>query len=320
MPFHLYEFNMKEQWFVIINPTSGNGAASKKWPYIKETLRNHSFNFIYKKTEYHQHAIELAVNAVDKGFTKIIAVGGDGTFHEVVNGILKSKMKNKQEIKLGIIPVGTGNDWVKTYNISTNYKEAIAIITNDYSTKQDIGKLTISETNEVVYFNNLAGIGFDAYVVKKIAHYKNFGFLAYLIAGILSIINFKKPGLTIDIGSKRVVTNQKSLTLLIGICKYCGGGMRLTKDVHPEDGLFDITYVEHFGFFNILANLHNIFNGKLCDHYLVKTFKSNTVNITCKKTQNTYIQADGEKIGKGSFTVSTIKSPINFIIPDPSKS
>ena len=240
---------MKDNWFVIINPTSGNGTASKKWPDIKDTLTNQSFKFNYKKTEYPQHAIDITVKAVEKGYTKIIAVGGDGTFHEVINGILKSKLNNNKEVKVGIIPVGTGNDWVKTYNIPTNYKEAIAIIMKDYTTIQDIGKLTINETNEVVYFNNLAGIGFDAYVANKIDHYKNLGFLAYLIAGILSIINFKRPVLTVDVGSKRIVSNKKSLTLLIGICKYCGGGMRLTKDVYPKDGLFDITYVENFGFF-----------------------------------------------------------------------
>ena len=108
--------------------------------------------------------------------------------------------------------------------------------------------------------------------------------------------------------------------LLIGICNYCGGGMQLTKDVNIRDGLFDITYVEYFSFFNILTNIHNIFNGRLTHHKLVKTFKGKTLKIINSNIQRAYIQADGELIGVGSFKVSQVKSSINFLIPEPVKS
>ena len=266
---------MTNKWFVVINPTSGNGSAGKKWPQIKQLLIERSFDFDYKISQYHKHAIHLTTEAILYGYKKIIAVGGDGTFHQVVNGIYNSEKITNLDIKLGIIPVGTGNDWVKTYNIPANYHEAVSIIENDFTTVQDIGKLTVEESNEKIYFNNLAGIGFDAFVAQKIHHYKYLGYLAYLIAGILSIMNFKRPKLSIQIDNKTIVTNKKSLMFLIGLCNYCGGGMQLTENVKLSDGLFDITYVEHFGFFNILFNLHNIFNGRLCNHKLVKTFKSN---------------------------------------------
>lgn len=307
---------MNDKWFVIVNPTSGNGAASKKWPLIEKKLKKEAFIFDYKKSEYHNHAEDLSKEAVELGYNKIIAVGGDGTFHQVINGISKSKQTKNKKIKLGIIPVGTGNDWVKTYKIPTDIKKAISIIQKDNTCIQDLGKITLLSSNKIIYFNNLAGVGFDAFVVKKIQHYKNLGVIAYLVAGIISIINFKRPLLTIQIGASRIIKKRKSLMLLIGLCSYCGGGMRLTKDVNTTDNLFDITYVERFGFFNIFTNLHNIFNGELCNHKLVKTYKSYYLKIDITNSQNTYIQADGELIGSESFTVVIEESNINFIIPE----
>lgn len=307
---------MKDKWFVIVNPTSGSGIAKKKWSFINKQLKNHNFNFSFQFTQFHQHAVNLSKDAINSGYRNIIAIGGDGTFHQVINGIHQTEINN---IRLGIIPVGTGNDWVKTYGIPTDIKKAISIIRANFTTKQDIGKIKITSGKEI-YFNNLAGVGFDAYVAKNINKFKKLGFLAYLVAGIISIFNFKKPILTIQIGDKEIIKKSKSLMLLIGICNYCGGGMRLTKDVNTKDGLFDITYVEHFGFFNILTNIHTIFNGRLTNHKLVKTFKGKTLNIINSKIQTAYIQADGELIGSGSFEVSQVKSPINFIIPEPVKS
>ncbi|MBI9040874.1 diacylglycerol kinase family protein [Lutibacter sp.] len=303
---------MSTKWFIVINPTSGNGASKKKWPAIFSELNHQNFEFDFVFTEYERHSIKLVQNAIKQGFTKFICVGGDGTIHNFVNAVLGLNPLNIKDIKIGIIPIGTGNDWVKTYNISKDFKEAIKIIKAEKTIIQDIGKLQITDSSKEVYFNNLAGIGFDGYVVNKVHKYKNLGFLAYFTGAIVSLTSYKKSNLEVTFNN--TILKGKTLMLLIGICKYSGGGMQLTQNSNATDGLFDITFVDNITLLTLLRNLRGLFNGNITTLNCVKNYKSATIKITVLDTQETYIQADGEIIGSGNFTVSILPKAIQFIV------
>jgi len=304
---------MRNKWFVIVNPTSGNGASKNKWPVIKKELLNQNFKIEVAFTAYERHSIKLVEIALTKGFINFICVGGDGTLHNIINGILRFNPTNISEIKIGVIPIGTGNDWVKTYKIPSNYKKAIDIIKTKKTIKQDIGKISIDSTKEIVYFNNLAGIGFDGYVVNNVHKYKNLGFLAYLVGALISLINYKKSFLKITFN--KTVLKGKCLMVLIGICKYAGGGMQLTENPNSTDGLFDISYIKNLTLLTVLNNIRGLFNGKITSHKLINTYKTSALKITVIDNNKSYIQADGELIGSGGFTVSILPKAINFIIP-----
>lgn len=304
---------MNTNWFVIVNPTSGNGAAKKKWNLIYNELINQQFKFEFEFTKYEKHSLKLLQNAIDKGFTKFICVGGDGTLHNMVNGILSLTSKNTSKIKLGIIPIGTGNDWVKSYGISKNISSAIQTIKNQHTIAQDIGVISLSTTNKKVYFNNLAGIGFDGYVVDKVHKYKHFGFLAYLTGAIVSLASFKRSALKITFNN--TILKGKTLMLLIGICKYSGGGMQLTQQPNTTDGLFDISYIKKINLGTILGNLPGLFNGTITNHKLVSNYKTATIKVEVLDTEKTFIQADGELVGSGNFSVSILQNALNFIVP-----
>jgi YegS/Rv2252/BmrU family lipid kinase len=303
---------MNNKWFVIINPTSGNGTSKKKWSLIFNELKNKEFEFEFSFTKYKKHSIEIIQQAINKGFIKFICVGGDGTLHNIVNVILNLNPINISEIKIGIIPIGTGNDWVKTYHISKDYKKAIKTITNEYTIQQDIGKITLETLKKPIYFNNLAGIGFDGYVVNKVNNYKNLGFLAYLVGALVSLTSYKKPLLEISFDS--TIIKSKTLMLLIGLCKFSGGGMQLTKNANPVDGLFDISFIKNITLFNILGNLPGLFNGNITNHILLTNYKTSSLIIKVFDTKKTYIQADGELIGSGNFNVTLLPNAITFIV------
>ncbi|MDP3945093.1 MAG: diacylglycerol kinase family lipid kinase [Lutibacter sp.] len=305
---------MGATWFVIINPTSGNGAAKKQWNPIYAELKKQQFDFDFSFTEHKKHSVELIEKALEQGITKFICVGGDGTLHTMVNGILHLNPSNLSEIKLGIIPIGTANDWIKTYKISNDYKKAIQTLKSEFILKQDIGKLFIYENNSKVFFNNLAGIGFDGYVVHKVHKFKYLGFLAYLTGALLSIASYKKSRLEIKFNN--LVIKEKTLMLLIGICKYSGGGMQLTKNVNPIDGLFDISHINKITLITLLRNILGLFNGNITNHKLVKNYKTSQLKITDLDAQKTYIQADGELVGSGSFEAEIISGALNFIVPN----
>lgn len=304
---------MGAKWFVIINPTSGNGAAKKQWKPIYNELKKQEFCFDFDFTKHKKHSVTLLKNALKQGITKFICVGGDGTLHSIVNGILSLNPPNLSAIKLGIIPVGTANDWVKTYKISNDYKKAIQTLKAEFTIKQDIGKLSINANNSTVYFNNLAGIGFDGFVVNKVHKFKYLGFLAYLIGAILSIATYKKSNLEIKFNDIEI--KEKTLMLLIGICKYSGGGMQLTQNANPTDGLFDISHINKINLITILGNIGGLFNGNITNHKLVKNYKTSILKITDLDTQITYIQADGELVGSGSFEAEILPGTFNFIVP-----
>ncbi|NEW79083.1 MAG: diacylglycerol kinase family lipid kinase [Gelidibacter sp.] len=305
---------MSVKWFVIINPTSGNGAAKKQWNPIYNELKKQQFDFYFSFTEHKKHSFELIEKALKQGITKFICVGGDGTLHTILNGILSLNPVNISAIKLGIIPIGTANDWIKTYNISKDYKKAIQTIKAEFTIKQDIGKLLIYENNSTVYFNNLAGIGFDGYVVHKVHQFKYLGFIAYLTGALLSIASYKKSRLEIKFNN--LVIKEKTLMLLIGICNYSGGGMQLTKNANPTDGLFDISHINKITLITLIKNIGGLFNGNITNHKLVKNYKTSKLKITDLDAQKPFIQADGELVGSGSFEAEIISGALNFIVPN----
>lgn len=303
---------MKNTWYIIINPTSGNAAAKKKWKVIVTYLNFYKISYFATFSQYKHHEGELVNSAIQKGYRKFISVGGDGTLHHIVNGIMTQKHVEVTKLRVAVIPIGTGNDWVKTYKIPKNIKNAVSIIANENFTQQDIGHLQILKSTQSVYFNNVAGIGFDGFVVHNISKFKKYGALAYLLGAITSFINYKKTILTIKFNSKEIYT--LSLLTLVGVCKYSGGGMQLTNNVNTTDGLFDISIAKDFKFLNIFLNIFKFFNGNIVKHKEVETYKTAEIKITAKD-QNTFIQADGELVGIGGFHANIIPRAIYFIIP-----
>ncbi len=300
-----------KQWFVIINPTSGNGAAKQLWPKIEALLFSYQFDFKHEFTKFSKHSQELVHKAINEGFSNIISIGGDGTLHNIVNGIMSQNVVDSSSIKVGVIPIGTGNDWVKTHAIPKDIEHAIQIIKNGNTAQQDLGKIELlNESVAPVYFNNLAGIGFDGYVVNKVGKYKYFGPLAYLIGTVMGLFSFNNFESEVTINSE--VITSKSLMVLIGLCQFSGGGMQLTKTPNPFDGLFDISLAGNFSKWDILKNTVRLFNGSIVNFKKVQTFTSTNLTIKILTDDKPFIQADGELIGKGDFSVSIIPKAFSF--------
>lgn len=300
-----------KSWFVIINPTSGQGSSKKSWPKIKKLLEAYNFTFNFTFTSYPKHSIRLVQEAISQNTKHIICVGGDGTIHNIVNGIMSQTKVPSYKVHVGVIPIGTGNDWVKTHNISYDFETAIKQIKKNIIVTQDIGKLVVGNNKKTpVFFNNLAGIGFDGYVVSTVEKYKRFGALAYLYSSILGLFSFKNFNATLSVESETV--SGKNLMILVGLCKYSGGGMQLTKNSNPLDGLLDITIAQNLSKFEIIKSLSKLFNGNITNHKKVKTLKAASVAVQINQEELPFIQADGELIGKGNIKVSIITKAFSF--------
>jgi YegS/Rv2252/BmrU family lipid kinase len=299
-------------WFVIINPKAGNGTALKQWPKIQSLLIANHFSFQFEFTDNKGHATVLTIKAVNNGFEKIICIGGDGTLHAVVNGLMRQNKVESSSIPIALIPIGTGNDWAKTYKIPRTIEAAIQLLKTPNIKVQDVGKIDFLDSKKPsVYFNNLAGIGFDGLVAKKTETLKHFGKLSYLVAACQCLASFQNFEVEIIYANNRFTT--QSLMVLIGLCQYSGGGMRLTNSPNASDGLFDVTNVTNFNIWNFITNLPKLYNGKIKSAKKVNTFKTNNlILLTNKRFENLYIQVDGEVVVAENISISIQKKAFSF--------
>ena len=298
---------MLNSFFIVVNPHSGNSNFKKSWEKITYILKLKNINFSYSFTEYRKHEVILVDKAIEQGYRNIISVGGDGTLHHVVNGIMKQRYIKTSKIKLGVIPLGTGNDWIRTYNIPNSIEKSIDVILKNTTVLQDIGCITLLNGKKE-YFNNLAGTGYDGYVVKNLNYLKKMGSLAFLVSGLYSLFSYKKTKYKIIIINKTI--NERCLMILFGICKYSGGGLRVTKDPNPKDGLLDITIVKNISFLDLLFNIPKLYNGDIIHHRKVTNYKTRELKIL--DNYNSTIEADGEIIGNGSLNVTIIRKALQF--------
>ena len=311
---HYFELNANtittNSWFLIANPTSGNRNFSKLWKEIQQLLQHKNINYSFAFTQFSKHEIELVQHAIQKGYRNFISVGGDGTLHHVVNGIMMQRYAKTSDITIAVIPLGTGNDWIKTYNIPNSVEKSIEIINKKKTILQDIGLLE-TDDKVVSYFNNVAGLGYDGYIVNKLKKLKRFGAVGYLLAGISGLLFYKKSTFKIIFDDKTIETN--CLMTIFGICKFSGGGMQFTKEVNSSDGFLDITIAKNLNLLDLIININKLYSGAIVNHKKMETYKTKEITVI-PQTLKPFIQADGELIGKGQVTVKIIEKAIHFIV------
>jgi diacylglycerol kinase (ATP) len=305
---------MNDEWYVIVNPNAGNGKGRKDWQrlsdiFVKEKM---SINAVF--TEKKGHASELSARAIESGFRKFVCVGGDGTLHEVVNGIFNQSACPGSEISLALIPVGTGNDWGRMLGIPLVYEGAIKIIRENRTMLHDIGLVKYYDGNirHQRYFINIAGIGFEAMVVSRTNKQKDKGrsnAAVYFYNLLSSLISYKKTDAEIIIDGK--TTTAKIFSLNVGNGRYCGGGMRQTPDALPDDGLLDVTVIREMGRIEIIRNLKLLYDGTILSHPKVDGYR--TTNLRVNSDSLLYAEADGESLGHTPVEFSIIPKAVKIV-------
>jgi YegS/Rv2252/BmrU family lipid kinase len=302
---------MKE-YFFIVNPHSSGSKAIKLWPIIKDTLEKEGFNFEYELTKGRMDAYNITIDAIKKGFRKIIGVGRDGTANEIVNGIFNQNYVDTKDIVVGVIPTGTGNDWGKTVGIPNDYIQAIEVIKNGIIIKQDVGKVLYYENNEKKerYFVNIAGMFFDAVVTKNTNKSKDknkSGTFSYLLNLLSTLFNYRSQKAELHIDEK--IIKEKIFTMAVGICKYSGGGMKMLPSAIPNDGLFDVMIIKDLPKIQVIRHIKKIFDGSFVELKWVKQFKAKNIKITSK--DKIYLEVDGENLGHSPIEFEIIENALN---------
>ncbi|MBN2813846.1 MAG: diacylglycerol kinase family lipid kinase [Bacteroidales bacterium] len=305
---------MEKQWLVIVNPNAGNGKGIKDWDLIAELLRKHGLVFTHRFTVTRRHAIVLAQEGIKDGYRKIIVVGGDGTMNEVVNGVFTQDICPTQQVTLAMIMVGTGNDWGKLFDIPLDYEAAIRLIAEPKTRLQDTGMVYYyhGTTRESRYFMNIAGLGFDAVVVKRTNYQKDKGRngkTIYLINLLRSLLFYRHTITAVEIDGYKIQNDV--FTISIGIGRFSGGGMMQTPKAIPDDGLFDITIVKKMRKGEIIAALYRLYDGSILEHPKILGFTGRDIQIDSDPL--IHLEVDGESLGHSPIELKIIPQSINIV-------
>jgi diacylglycerol kinase (ATP) len=304
-----------EKWLMIVNPNAGVKKGTKDWPKILRLLREEKVDFDFHLTTSRGHAIQIAADAIVKGCRNICVVGGDGTLNEVLNGMMNQHDVPCSEITLGMIPVGTGNDWCRMFNVPFDYLKAIRILERKKTFLQDAGKVTYYHKDEQVkrYFMNVAGMGYDALVAKKTNMLKEKGSggpLTYMYFVFASLFQYKFIEAVIEVDG-RAVFKGEIFSMNVGICKYNGGGMMQVPFAVPDDGLLDVTLIKKTSKWMVVRYARKLFDGSLVDLPIVVTFKGE--NIRIRSTGKVFLETDGESLGHTPFTFEILQRCIKIV-------
>ncbi|MBQ5701917.1 MAG: diacylglycerol kinase family lipid kinase [Alistipes sp.] len=311
-----YEQIIPDHWFVIVNPTSGAGHGLKDYPKIAKLLRDNQIYHDAVFTEHQYHATELAVEAVNKGYRKIIVVGGDGTLNEVVNGLFIQKQCEPKDIRLAVIAVGTGNDWVRTFGIPSNYSQAIRAIKEGKTFLQDVGAVSYTESKftQTRYMVNVAGLGFDAFVISIFNHWKAKGYKGrwlYIASILKAYFKYKSSGVKISVDGNQIFNNLL-FSIAVGICKYNGGGVQQLPKAVADDGLLDITLIKPLHWWHIVFRLRRLFDGGIYSIGHVKHAQGKHIRI--ESTPPIRLECDGELMGYTDVEISVVPQAIRVVV------
>ncbi len=307
---------IKDAWMVIVNPKAGSGRGLKDWPVISNQMYNSGVRFTCVFTEHKYHAVELTVKAVNDGFRNIVAVGGDGTIHEVVNGIFIQKAAPTTEISLAVIPAGTGNDWIRMYGISKTYSLAVRSIAEKRTILQDVSEVSFYETRvkHTRYMANVAGLGYDAVVNLKYNNLKDegkYGKWLYLRSTVNTFLGFKSKHFRIIVDGKPFYDGMV-FSGAVGIGKYNGGGMQQTPNATVDDGLMDITIIRKMSKFRVIRNFKLLYSGNI--YSIPKVIFTQAKKIEIETWPETRIEIDGEAVGTSPFVFELVPRAIRVVV------
>ena len=306
---------------IIINPKSGKKAFRTQRLYLWKLLKARREPFVYRVTKYENHAIELGRELVEeKNCTEILVLGGDGTISEVINGIMRANLTPEQRanIKFGIMPRGTGNDFARHWGLTKDFKHSLEIFFAGKAKPLDVGCVTYWRNNieHHRYFINSLGFGFDPLVCRmanELKYYIGSHHVNYFFALFGALAKYKSPHVRLDVKGDTLVEG-KMFVAAVSNGSYVGGGMRLNPQADPSDGVLHAIFLTPPTLKQIAQAVSKLFNGKLQELPFVHTVVTDDMLVHTKQHQS--FEADGIVMDiSGPCKVTCMKLALQMIVP-----
>jgi YegS/Rv2252/BmrU family lipid kinase len=280
---------------VIVNSRAGRGKIKSSIPTMVEHLDRRGLEYEIKETTHRGHATEIARTALQEGIRFLVAVGGDGTIHEVVNGMIAEDRPVAEDAVLGVVAGGTGCDFIKTFGIPPMAAHAVAHLDGANAFPIDIGKITYQQDGDEVirYFANIAEVGLGAEVVARAAGLPRWlGPTVYFFAFWLALGRHRSSAVRVDLVDRTYEGPMNNLVVANG--QFFGGGMKIAPKAAPTDGLLDIQ-IEHARKRESIAIMPKVYKGQHVPHPDIE--ESKRVRLSIDSDRPLLIEADGEVLG-----------------------
>ena len=317
------------KWLAIVNVFAASKKAGSVWKRAAACLEEAGVAYKAEFTGGKYNATELSKKAAARGYRKFIAVGGDGTIHDVLNGIAEYAMSESEvslsDFTLSVIPVGSGNDWVKSVGLSADIKQAVASIAAGVTGVQDVVKVSVlddldfsAEPLAVSYMSNIGGVGLDARVCEIVNRKKERGRRGkkLYVSALLYCIRHRVPIRAKVICDGQAIFSGRYLSMAFGVGKYSGGGMRQTPAAVLDDGLLDITIIPDIPIWTIAKEVYKLFTGNFLTIKEVIPAKCREVLILPESEADAEpVEVDGEVVGRAPVKMEVLEQQINIIKP-----
>ena len=285
---------------IIANPIAARGRLREWWPQIEAVLQAENFAFETVFTASRGHGTELARRAMQQGCRMVVAAGGDGTIHEVVNGLI-SEASDKPDITLGIIPCGTGNDFARTLGLPNNRVEAARHLARQNGSRLvDVGEVTFYAGGKKTrrYFINVAGMGFAAEVVERAERRGKGGHWPYLSALLTTLVRYRNKPVTFRIDGRegQAILN----SMVIGNGQFFGGGMHVAPQAKVDDGWLEVMMVGDLSAPAFLWHTPKLYRGTHLRLPQVTALRGRVISVA--SPQRLGLQTDGEWLGEAPAT------------------
>jgi diacylglycerol kinase (ATP) len=256
---------VNEKFIAIVNPAAGGGRSSQLAGTELARLKEQGLRIDVIASTGPGHASELAREAYEQGYRKFLAVGGDGTAHEIINGIF-SPDRTVQRIELGFLPLGTGNSFLRDF--TTNGAES-SLEALEARRKRRVDLLKLWHSEGVIYSFNLLSVGFTADVgaiTNRI--FKRFGHLGYLMGVFVKVAQLNRRGFKMRCDDDKDWDERRCLFLTFNNSKYTGGTMLIAPDADPSDGLIEYVRWGPIGRLGLIRMLPRLYDGTHIKHPL----------------------------------------------------
>lgn len=304
----------KDRWGIIYVPKAGVSNAQKRWRKIREYLELRNVKYDCVQSEDTDSVERITGMLIENGYRTIVVVGGDEALNGAINGIMFTPREIRNEIVMGIVPNGIGNDFAKFWGLSVdNYKQAIHWIIEGRTKKIDVGYCSYheAEAERVRYFLMSVNIGLSAQAIRLSDICKRFGKKnpSYLLALISLFKERKLYKMRIKVNSEDI--NDKIMTLCVGNSR----GYGLTPSAVPYNGWIDLSIISRPKFVQMIKGLYMLLHGQILNHEQVRPYRTKTVTV--QEAGGAQACLDGKAISPTyPMTISLEPGVLNFVIPN----
>lgn len=296
-----------DSWFIVVNPVSGGGRARRHVPRLRAALDRRRLHHECVTTTAAGDARGLVAQALADGYRRLLALGGDGSFHELVNGLIAQSGVRPAQCLVAVAAHGTGNDWARTMEVPDDPERLAACMARARGRYVDLG-MAEDARGQRLAFHNVAGAGLDAEVLRRLPR-RGPRMLAYLAGLARTIPRFRAPEFELVIDGRK--ESGRFLLVLAANGPRCGGGMRLAGDAALDNGWLDLVAIAPVSLPRAMAALPKLFDGRLAGHPALRVVRCRSATIDARPGCG--VELDGQLAGETPVKLSLLPAALQAL-------